>query len=171
MMGTNEWVVVRWNIYFGIYYVGPFRDADTAAAWAEDNQGADLNWQVEHLDPTVSLVVSAPGAMPLLQPDPRPDPDTAKWLREVLHGDGLPVWLGNSDDYSPYDHWAARQSSSGKFYLLMVGSDPMRLVGPFPDHRHAYSWGVDYMARTDDEGWQVVWLDDPGRAPVLRQPG
>ena len=170
-MGTNEWVAVRWNIYLGLYYVGPFQDADTAAAWADDNQGLDVNWQVEHLDPTVSLVVRAPGAMPPLQPDPEPDPATGKWLREILHGDGLPAWLGNSDDYSPYDHWAERQSSSGKFYLLMVGSDLLHLVGPFPDHRHAYSWGVDYMARTDDEGWQVVWLDDPGRAPVLRQPG
>jgi hypothetical protein len=32
----KQWVVVRWNIYLGLYYVGPFRDSATAAAWADD---------------------------------------------------------------------------------------------------------------------------------------
>ena len=53
----------------------------------------------------------------------------------------------------------------GGFYLLMIYSDPLHLVGPFPDHRHAFSWAVAYQARTDDEGWQVLWLEDP-TAPV-----
>jgi hypothetical protein len=163
-----EWVVVRWNTNFGFHYVGPFRNAAAAADWADPS--LDPNWQVGHLDPAVSLVVRDPGPMPPLQPDPEPDPDLGEWLRKVLDYDALPTWLGDPADYSPHDHWTERQSARGNFYLLMIDNEPLHLVGPFADHRHAYSWAVDYQARTEDEGWQVIWLDDAGRAPVLRRP-
>jgi hypothetical protein len=167
---TREWLVLWWSIEFGYYYVGPFQDAPAAGAWADENQGTDVRWQVVLADPALSLPVRDPGPMPPLQPDPEPDPDTARMLNDALGYEPLPAWLGNSDDYTSYDHWAERQGPTGDFYLLMVCADPLHLVGPFPDHRHAYSWGMDYMARTDDEHWWVVWLDDPGRAPVLRRP-
>jgi hypothetical protein len=82
----------------------------------------------------------------------------------------LPAWLGDPADYSTHDRWTERQGTVGNFYLLVTHSEPLYLVGPFPDHRHAFSWGTDYAARTDDDGWWVVWLDDAARAPVLRQP-
>jgi hypothetical protein len=68
------------------------------------------------------------------------------------------------------DRWVERQANVGDFYLLMIGSDPLHLVGPFTDHNHAYSWGVAYQARTDDEGWQVLWLNDPTTPAELLTP-
>jgi hypothetical protein len=47
----KNWVVLRWNIDFGFYYIGPFQNADIAADWAEKNDGCDVNWVVAHLDP------------------------------------------------------------------------------------------------------------------------
>ena len=134
-------VVLRWNISEGHYFVGPFASAAEAATWAEDNQGTDVCWTVELLDPAAPLEVSPPGDMPELQPA----------LEEP-------------------DGWVERQSNVGDFYLLMINSVPIHLVGPFPDHRHAYSWAVAYEARTDDEGWQVVWLDDPTAPTELLTP-
>ena len=84
----------------------------------------------------MALEIRAPGDMPELQPHP---------------------------EYS--DRWTERQADVGDFYLLMIYSDPLHLVGPFPDHRHAFSWAVAYQARTADEGWQILWLEDP-TAPV-----
>jgi hypothetical protein len=52
----------------------------------------------------------------------------------------------------------------------MIYSDPIHLVGPFPDHRHAYSWAVAYQARTDDNGWQVLWLSDSSAPARLLTP-
>ena len=141
MIDTRQWVCVRWDIFGGYYYVGPFADAHEAADWAVENEGTDICWQTEHLDPNVALEVRAPGEMPELEPDPE-EPD----------------------------QWTERQSDVGDFYLLMIGSDPLHLVGPFPDHRHAYSWAVAYQARTDDEGWQVLWLNDPAAPARLLTP-
>jgi hypothetical protein len=134
-------VVLRWNIFEGHYFVGPFGTAVEAATWAEDNQGTDICWTVELLDPAAPLEVRPPGDMPELEPDPEKP-----------------------------DRWVERQTNVGDFYLLMISSDPLHLVGPFPSHRHAYSWAVAYQARTDDEGWQVVWLDDPTAPAELLTP-
>jgi hypothetical protein len=141
MLDTKLWVCVRWNMFGGYYCVGPFADAHKAADWGAKNQGTDVCWQVEHLDPNVALEVRAPGEMPELEPDPE-EPD----------------------------QWTERQSDVGDFYLLMIGSDPLHLVGPFHDHRRAYSWAVAYQARTDDEGWQVLWLNDRATPARLLTP-
>jgi hypothetical protein len=138
---NKQWVCLRWKPFGGYYYVGPFADAHEAADWADENQGIDICWEVRHLDPNVALEVRAPGEMPELEPDPE-EPD----------------------------QWTERQSDVGDFYLLMIYSDPIHLVGPFHDHRHAYSWAVAYQARTDDEGWQVLWLDDPAAPARLLTP-
>lgn len=136
---NKQWVCLRWNISDGHYYVGPFADFHEAAEWGAENQGTDVCWQAACLDPNVALKVRAPGDMPELEPDP---------------------------EYP--DRWTERQADIGDFYLLMINSDPLHLVGPFSDHRHAFSWAVAYQARTDDEGWQVLWLEDPtAPAPLL----
>jgi hypothetical protein len=141
MIDTKPWVCVRWDIFGGYYYVGPFAAAHEAGDWAVKNEGTDICWQTEHLDPNVALEVRTPGEMPELEPDP-----------------------------AEPDRWTERQADLGDFYLLMIGSDPLHLVGPFPDHRHAYSWAVAYQARTDDEGWQVLWLNDPAAPARLLTP-
>jgi hypothetical protein len=70
------------------------------------------------------------------------------------------------------DQWIEPQSRgpNAAFFLLMLYSDPLHLVGPFLDHRHAYFWGVAYEARTDDLGWQLVWLNEPAAPPRLLTP-
>jgi hypothetical protein len=143
MIDTRQWVCVRWNIFGGHYYVGPFASASKAADWGDENQGTDICWQAENLDPHVALEVRAPGEMPALEPDPE-EPD----------------------------QWTERQSDDpdAAFFLMMIYSNPLHLVGPFPDHRHAYSWAVAYQARTDDEGWQVLWLNDPALPVRLLTP-
>jgi hypothetical protein len=134
---TKQWVCLRWDLFEGHYYVGPFANFHEAAEWGSDNEGTDACWQVERLDPNVALEIRAPGDMPQLKPE---------------YPDG----------------WIERQGDVGDFYLLMTQSDPLHLVGPFPDHRHAFSWGDANEARTDDQGWQVIWLDDPtAPAPLL----
>src|SRR5262249_7278098 len=123
---------------------------------------------------TLPVPIRAPGPMPPLQPDPELDPELGDALRrlerEVLGREELPRWLGDPNDFSEHDRWTERQSDSGDFYLLLIYREPLHLVGPFPDHRHACSWGVDYEARSDDEGWVVVWLDDAGAVPQLVPP-
>jgi hypothetical protein len=131
-------VVLRWNIVKGHYFVGPFATAAEAATWAEEHQGTDICWTIELLDPAAPLKVRPPGVMPELEPDPEKP-----------------------------DRWVERQAAIGDFYLLMVNNDPLHFVGPFPDHRHAYSWGVAYGARTDDDGWQVVWEDPTAPTKLL----
>jgi len=37
-------------------------------------------------------------------------------------------------------------------------------------HRDAWAWGQDYLRRTNDELWQVVWLDNPAARPRLLTP-
>jgi hypothetical protein len=141
IIDTGQWICVRWDCFGGYYYVGPFANADQTSDWADENQGGDICWELRRLDPNVPLEVRAPGAMPELQPDPEPP-----------------------------DQWTQRQSDVGDFYLLMIYSDPLHLVGPFDAHRHAYSWAVAYQSRTDDEGWQVLWLDDPAAPARLLSP-
>jgi hypothetical protein len=141
MIDTRQWVCVRWSIVGGHCYVGPFADADEAANWGAENQGTDGFWQVERLDPNVALEVPAPGEIPELEPN-QEEPD----------------------------QWTERQNDVGDFYLLMIDSDPLHLIGPFPAHRHAYSWAVAYEARTDDYGWQVLWLDNPAAPARLLTP-
>ena len=110
-------VVLRWNICEGHHFVGPFATVADVATWAKDNKGTDVCWTVELLDPAAPLEVRPPGDMPELEPDPE-EPD----------------------------QWVERQTNVGDFYLLMMNSGPLQLVGPFPDHRHAYSWAVAYQA-------------------------
>jgi hypothetical protein len=135
---TKKWVVLRWDTW-GFHYVGPFSDGETALAWAIEYEVTDLNWHTQLLDPTASIAVRDPGPMPpLLEPGPYDNPD-----------------------------WLERQGPVGDFYVLMVASEPLHLVGPFPDHQHAYSWG---MARPNDEDWQLIWLNDPSALPDLLRP-
>jgi hypothetical protein len=143
MIDTKQWVCIRWDMIKGHYFVGPFADAHEAEDWAVENQGTDIRWQIKHLDPNVALDVRAPGEMPELEPDPK-EPD----------------------------QWTERQSDGphAAFFLLMIYSDPLHLVGPFPDHRHAYFWAVAYQARTDDEGLEVLWLNDPAVPARLLTP-
>jgi hypothetical protein len=137
----TEWVVLRWSVW-DLDYVGPFADGEAAAAWAIEYETADLNWHTQRVDPTVPLQVRDPGPMPpLLEPGPYDGP------------------------------WLERQGDVGDFFVMMTGSEPLHLVGPFPDHQHAYSWGLAQEQRGDgDDGWQVVWLEDTDRVPVLRSP-
>lgn len=135
---TKRWVCIRWACFGGYYFVGPFADAHEAADWGDENQGTNVCWHAAYLDPNVALEVRAPGAMPELAPDPE----------------------------AP-DKWTERLDCSGDFYLLMTASDPLHLVGPFSEHRHAFSWAVSYQARTDDEEWWVLWLDDAAAPPPL----
>jgi hypothetical protein len=111
--------------------------------------------------------VRAPGELPELQPKQLHE-DWLPMLEEMRDERELPDWIGNGPLPGG---WVECQSSAGGFYLLMVESEPLYLVGPFVDHQHAYSWAVDYESKQDDIGWQVVWLDDAGRPAVLRAPG
>lgn len=61
---TRRWVCVRWDLFGGYYYVGPFAEAHEAADWATENEGTDISWQTEHLDPNIALEVCAPGKLP-----------------------------------------------------------------------------------------------------------
>jgi hypothetical protein len=141
MTTTKQWVSLRWDCFAGFYYVGPFASADAAQAWAVEHEGLNIRWQSAHLDPHVALPVRPPGDVLLLQPSP-----TAP------------------------DHWTERPADVGDFFLLMILSDPLHLVGPFHDHRSAFSWAIANQERTDDEGWQVVWLDDPTTPARLLTP-
>jgi hypothetical protein len=138
---TSQWVCLRWDIFEGYYYVGPFAAAHEAGEWGVKNEDTNICWQTKHLDPNVAPEVRAPGEMPQLEPDS-----------------------------AEPDRWAERQADVGDFYLLMIESDPLYLVGPFPDHRHAYFWAVAYQERTDDVGWQVLWLNDPAAPARLLTP-
>jgi hypothetical protein len=59
MIDTKQRVCVRWDIYRGYYYVGPFAAPDEAGDWAVKNQRA-LWWQTEQFDPNIALEVRAP---------------------------------------------------------------------------------------------------------------
>jgi hypothetical protein len=143
MIGTKQWVCIRWDMIKGHYFVGPFADAHEAEDWADENQGLDIRWQIKQLDPNVALEVRAPGDIPELEPDPE-EPD----------------------------QWTERQSDSPEagFFLLMLHCDPVHMVGPFPDHRHAHYWAVAHQAWTDDEGCEVLWLNDPALPARLLTP-
>jgi hypothetical protein len=132
--------VVCWGIEKGLYLVGPFETSDLAYAWAVENQGTDVLWQVGHIDPTRPLPVKSPGTIPELAPDP----------------------------HAPEPRWCPPQSGTGAFHLLMV--EVPYFVGPFGSHCDAYAWGQAYQQRTDDENWWVVWLDDPTARPRLLTP-
>jgi hypothetical protein len=126
----------------GFYYVGPFANGHDAAEWGVENQGIDICWQPVLLDPAVPLELRAPGDMPELEPDPE-EPD--RWI-EPPDGDGA-------------------------FYLLLeMTSDGTYLVGPFPDHRHTYSWAMAYQARTDD-GLVGGLAEGSDRAGTAANPG
>ena len=43
---NNQWVCLRWDLFGGYYYVGPFADSHEAAEWGDENQGTDLCWEV-----------------------------------------------------------------------------------------------------------------------------
>jgi hypothetical protein len=179
------WVVLRWNVREGYHYVGPFPDGETAGQWAKEML-VYPEWYIHFLDPRLSLPVRAPGSMPPLRP-PVPLTDDQRWFLEWGRRrrgiKPLPEWLGEANE--PAENWLENQASNGAFYVLMSTAEPPHLIGPFPDHQHAYSWAVDNEERhggtvvvtedgnalaTDADGWQLVWLDDPGRAPVLRDP-
>jgi hypothetical protein len=134
-------LVLRWDALEGFYFVGPFASEAEATTWVEDNVGTDSCWMVGLLDPAAPLEVRPPGEMPELEPDPK-----------------LPF------------QWIERPANVGDFYLLMVGSDPLHLVGPFPEDRQACSWAVANEARNDYDGWQLVWLDDPTAPAKLLTP-
>jgi hypothetical protein len=44
---SRKWVVLRWSIREGFYFVGPFPDAESAGKWGSDNEDMDPCWQVE----------------------------------------------------------------------------------------------------------------------------
>jgi hypothetical protein len=169
---TREWVVLRWNIHDGIYYVGPFPTVDEANTWGDENQGIDPNWQSQHVDPSLSIPIRAPGPMPpLLDKEPVSEDLRAfvDWVREERGETKLPAWLGDADEYG----WIPNQNDAGAFYVVVVTADPLWVAGPFPDHQHAYSWAVrnhEHDPDFDNSMWQIVWFDDPARPPVLQHP-
>jgi hypothetical protein len=138
----EQFVVLRWDIFEGFYFVGPFPTVDAAADWGAENEGTNIYWQVERLDPTVPLAIKPPGAIPELAPE-------------------------DDDDREP--RWADRPDDPGDFFLLMITND-LHLIGPFVHHRDAYAWAREFERRTDDEGWQVVWLTDASATPRLLTP-
>jgi hypothetical protein len=58
--------------------------------------------------------------------------------------------------------------AKGAFHLLMF--DRPRLVGPFLCLEDAWAWAQDYLRRTDDDYWWVVWLVDSTAKPRLLTP-
>jgi hypothetical protein len=112
MTDTAQWVCVRWDIFGGYYYVGPFAAAHEAGDWAVKNEGTNICWQTERLDPNVALEVRSPGEMPDLEPDP-----------------------------AEPDRWVERQAEDGDFYLLMdraadlVSGFREVLLGPISEPR------------------------------------
>jgi hypothetical protein len=165
-MGSSaRWVVLCWRHEFGYHFVGPFASVDEANNWAVEvleTKGFNLDWQVVFADPTLSIPVRDPGTMPLLQPDPETDPELGRWLqwvsREMLGQDrSLPAWLGDPLDHSTHDRWTERQGPTGNFYVIMTTSEPLHMVGPFSDHRGAFSWGCASEERGGDPGWQAGW--------------
>jgi hypothetical protein len=169
---------MRWNIQSGIYCVGPFPTVEAANTWGGENEGGCLDWQTVELDPTVPLPVRAPvGNPPLLTPKKIPPDELAAWrdwVREKTGNDmslRLPAWLGTPPE--PANSWCPVLADRGAFHVLMTTSEPVHLVGPFRDHQRAYSWGMDQESRGGEDCdyyWQIVWMDDPTRPPVLRHP-
>src|ERR1035441_6996566 len=98
----RRYVLMRWDIKDGYYYVGPFATSELAVAWARENDGNDDRWYPVFLDPSRPPPLEPPGAIPALVPD-----------ANALYSNG---------PRPPED-------AVGAFHLLMF--DPPRLVGPF----------------------------------------
>jgi hypothetical protein len=99
---TIEWVLLRWDIRTGYYYVGPFENVDAAVAWA-DAKLLDLEWHTHFVDPTLSLPIRAPGRCRRCEPR-------------------LPAWLGDAAE--PAESWTENQGPDGAFYVLMATAEP-----------------------------------------------
>lgn len=135
-------VVMRWDMFEGYHYVGPFGSVPEANEWAIEHDG-DPCWHTELVNPEAPLEVRAPDGVAELADDGQ-DPD------------------GFADPVSDTDGAA--------FHVLMTDLDPVHLVGPFADHRTACLWGWMNEARGGSLGWQVVWLEDPAARPLTISP-
>jgi hypothetical protein len=148
---TEVTIVLLWSFPTGILYVGLFANGEAAAEWRE-------RWEEWAQSPCwVQTVIDLDKRLPICAPEPVPSDFNPNLI----------------DPGRSWESWKPRQSDKphANWFVLMTDGDPLRLVGPFAEHREAFIWGLyDEQIHDREYGWQTIWLNYPGAPIQLMSP-